>query len=199
MNRFKNYLAGAALIAVVGTFVSSRQATAQGGPNGQGNPVPGSAPVNIVSPLPLPVTGNVDLASGASVNIANPATSPVPVQLGISTRYNRLLLDPSGLDEVVPPIPDGQIFIATYVNVVGRSNNSAVPLTDGFCELLLRTGSSTSRFGSMPILVNRGSVAGSEAAFLPLKAGESLVVQCDSTPSNSLFSAVVGGYFVPAP
>jgi hypothetical protein len=59
MNRFKSYVAGAALLAVVGTFMSSRQATAQSGNGAQGNPVPGSAPVNIVSPLPLPVTGSL--------------------------------------------------------------------------------------------------------------------------------------------
>src|SRR5689334_15405786 len=41
-----------AILTVIATFMNSTQAEAQ-------NPHPGSAPVNIVAPLPLPVSGTV--------------------------------------------------------------------------------------------------------------------------------------------
>jgi len=44
------------------------------------NPSPGSAPVNIVSPLPLPVTGDIRLVPGGSITIANTSSNSVPVQ-----------------------------------------------------------------------------------------------------------------------
>ena len=44
------------------------------------NPIAGSAPVNIVGPLPLPVTGSVNIGAGSSVTVANPQTSPVLVR-----------------------------------------------------------------------------------------------------------------------
>jgi len=44
------------------------------GPANADNPNPGSAPVNIVSPLPLPVTGSVNLA-GLGGDLRNAARS----------------------------------------------------------------------------------------------------------------------------
>jgi hypothetical protein len=81
MNRYKNQLIAAAVLsvlAVIGTIMNSRQASAQdGGP-----------PVTIVSPIPLPVTGSisssvtgtVSLASGASVRVDNTVSDPVRVR-----------------------------------------------------------------------------------------------------------------------
>jgi hypothetical protein len=96
MNRFKNHLIAMAVLsvlAIVGSIMNSHQAAAQGPPNGLA--------VNIVNPLPVPVTGsttvsgtiaatqsgawNVGLTPGASVgitgtpnvNVTNPATAPV--------------------------------------------------------------------------------------------------------------------------
>jgi hypothetical protein len=87
MKRYKNQLIAAAVLsvlAVVGTIMNSRQASAQdGGPN-----------VTIVSPIPLPVTGSVTstvtgtvpvtgtvgLASGASVHVNNTVADPVRVR-----------------------------------------------------------------------------------------------------------------------
>jgi hypothetical protein len=96
MNRFKNHLIAAAVLTVlatIGTIMNSHQAAAQGPPGGMS--------VNIVNPIPLPVTGSVTstvtgtvglasgttvglasgtsvgLAAGASVNVTNPATAPV--------------------------------------------------------------------------------------------------------------------------
>jgi hypothetical protein len=81
MNRYKNHLIIAAVLsvlAVIGTIMNSRQASAQdGGPH-----------VTIDSPIPLPVTGSVTstvtgtvgLASGASVRVNNTVTDPVRVR-----------------------------------------------------------------------------------------------------------------------
>ncbi len=66
MSRFKTLLilaSDVAVLGVVGAIVTSREASAQ-------NPVPGSAPVNIVSPIPLPVTGNVGITGTVSVQDA---------------------------------------------------------------------------------------------------------------------------------
>src|SRR5262245_46094200 len=93
MRRTKSRVAVAVVFAVVGMFMGSPQAMAQS--SAHGNSVPGSAPVSIVSPLPLPVTGsvtvtgNVELVPGGGVNITNPSTSPVPVQFGIDKRYDK--------------------------------------------------------------------------------------------------------------
>jgi hypothetical protein len=59
----KPMLKAALLVAftvVIVVLASSQQATAQ-------NPKPGSAPVNIVGPLPLPVTGSLEV--GGTVNV----------------------------------------------------------------------------------------------------------------------------------
>jgi hypothetical protein len=161
-------------------------------------------PVSLVAPLPLPVTGNVQvtgsvqLTPGGSVNIANPASNPVPVQQGIAKRYNLQLADTSGNgDVVVPPVPAGQTFIVTSFSAIGFSN-VATPLTGGACATRLSVGGSTIILGAMPVQVNGGVVVANETTFLPLSADESLRVFCFSQPGNSFFTVAVGGYFVPA-
>jgi hypothetical protein len=57
MKRFKNHLIAAAVLsvlAIVGTIMNSHQAKAQGPPNGLA--------VNIVNPVPLPVTGSTSVS-----------------------------------------------------------------------------------------------------------------------------------------
>ena len=61
MQRLKQNLlivAGLTVLGITGLFMNSTQVAAQ-------NPNPGSAPVNIVSPLPLPVTGSLNVSGGA--------------------------------------------------------------------------------------------------------------------------------------
>ena len=63
MQRLKQNLlivAAIMVLGITGLLMSSQQAVAQ-------NPKPGSAPVNIVSPLPLPVTGSLEV--GGTVNV----------------------------------------------------------------------------------------------------------------------------------
>lgn len=96
MQTLRNKLIGLAAIgvlAVIGALMNSRQAVAQ-------NPNPGSAPVNIVSPLPLPVTGSTTVSgsvaatqSGAwsvgitgqpiGVNVNNSPLVVLPTHLGV--------------------------------------------------------------------------------------------------------------------
>ena len=60
MQRLKQNLlvvAGLTVLGITGLFMNSTQVAAQ-------NPHPGSAPVNIVSPLPLPVTGSLSVSGG---------------------------------------------------------------------------------------------------------------------------------------
>lgn len=61
MERFKQNLVIAAVfigLGITGLFMNSTQVAAQ-------NPHPGSAPVNIVSPLPLPVSGSLSVSGGS--------------------------------------------------------------------------------------------------------------------------------------
>jgi hypothetical protein len=73
MNRIRPVVIGSALLAttaIAGVLTASSRADAQ-------NPHPGTAPVSIVNPLPLPVTGSVGLTPGSAVTIDNPL--PIPV------------------------------------------------------------------------------------------------------------------------
>src|SRR5262249_39112767 len=72
MKRFKNHLFAAALLsalAIIGAIMNSHQAAAQGPPNGLA--------VNIVNPVPVPVTGSLGITGTPNVPVTNPATTPV--------------------------------------------------------------------------------------------------------------------------
>jgi hypothetical protein len=83
MNKLKTNLVMAAAFAVlviIGTIMNSQHATAQ-------PPVPSDGlAVRLISPLPVPVTGNttvsgtVSLASGATVQVGNTVSNPVRVR-----------------------------------------------------------------------------------------------------------------------
>jgi hypothetical protein len=62
MRTFKKYTISVAVLAsfaIAGTIINPRPAFAQ-------NPKPGSAPVNIVSPLPLPITGSTTVSGSVA-------------------------------------------------------------------------------------------------------------------------------------
>ena len=72
MHAFNQKLLTAAVFTVLGItglFMNSRQAEAQ-------NPFPGAAPVNIVSPLPLPVS----ISGTPTINLTNTAANPLIVR-----------------------------------------------------------------------------------------------------------------------
>ena len=106
MKRFVRLLVvtvGFGVLGFVMSLVPQKNATGAGG-----------APVNIISPVPLPVTGTVaaqqsgdwnvgisnaptvSLASGATVNVGNAASSPVPVQSVEQSAANFVTLDFEG-------------------------------------------------------------------------------------------------------
>jgi hypothetical protein len=127
VNRFKNRLVVVLLFAVVAvavTLLNFRQAAAQTTPPPGG----GSAPVTIVNPIPLPVTGTVGFASGSSINVSNPATSPVFVR-DVDQRDRHPYQDtvsfiqdastcPSNFVCTVTfkPVPAGYRLVITYVS-----------------------------------------------------------------------------------
>jgi hypothetical protein len=113
MTGFKSYVAGAALLAVVGSFMSSRQATAQG----QGNPVPGSAPVNIVSPLPLPVTGSLEVTASldAPLPVVSSIDARIPVQASNTTDCGF-----NACQMLLYTVPEGKRLVVEYVSGTGR-------------------------------------------------------------------------------
>jgi hypothetical protein len=70
MKRYKNQLIAAAVLsvlAVIGTIMNSRQASAQGG----------GPRVTIESPIPLPITGSTTILGTPNVSVTNPPASPV--------------------------------------------------------------------------------------------------------------------------
>jgi hypothetical protein len=85
MNRFKNYLIAAAalsVLAIIGTNMNTQQAAAQGPPNGLA--------VRIVNPVPVPVSGTVNVGNlGATtlpIAVTNfPATQNVNGTVNIGT------------------------------------------------------------------------------------------------------------------
>lgn len=105
MKRFARAIAVALGLVVFGSVVSLvPQKNARGA---------GAAPVNITSPLPLPVTGTVNAAVTGSVNVANTAANPVPVS-GVIAVGNEKTLAGGGF----VPVP-------LEVNVA----NGALPVT----------------------------------------------------------------------
>jgi len=91
MKRFKKHLILAAVLAglaIAGTMMNPHPASA-------GNPVPGSSPVNIVSPVPLPTTvsgpvaatqsgtWNVGVNGTPTVNLAAGTVVSLPTHLGV--------------------------------------------------------------------------------------------------------------------
>jgi hypothetical protein len=143
MKRFKNHLIVAtvlSLLAIAGTIMNSHQAKAQG--------PPGGLAVNIVNPLPVPVTGsttvsgtvaatqsgawNVGITGTPNVNVTNPATAPV-LALDISKSASRhvqldceifsgagsVCTDVAALTPYV--VPPGQNLVVTSVDIVGAA------------------------------------------------------------------------------
>ena len=84
MTRLRHHLVvvvGFVLIAISALVIGSRDAIAQNPQAGAQNPHAGSAPVTIVNPLPVPVTGTVTVDNApTSTTIDNPATNPVLVR-----------------------------------------------------------------------------------------------------------------------
>jgi hypothetical protein len=155
MNKLKNHLIAAAVLsvlAVIGTIMNSHQAAAQGPPNGLA--------VNIVNPVPLPVsgtvTGNVGVTGtvaatqsgtwNVSVNgtpgilIANPATNPVFIrnvdEPGRQPYSEDVVSFCNGSNCVssFSPVPQGKRLVIEHVGGLARPTSAAIVFS--FAELL---------------------------------------------------------------
>jgi hypothetical protein len=119
------------VLGITGLFMNSTQVAAQ-------NPHPGSAPVNIVSPLPLPVTGSLNVSGGSvevsgTVNVRdvdNPAGQPFQFSNQLPTGNFR--------------VPDGKRFVIEYFSA--RAQTTA----DNNCSLAVLTISTQTNTVSFP-------------------------------------------------
>jgi hypothetical protein len=116
-------------VAIIGVTMVSNTAVAQ-------NPNPGSAPVNVVSPLPLPVSGIVGIAPGSSLTIGNPASDPVlirdvdnPVSQPFRHQFDHQLPDgASSITTAFFQVPAGKRLVlddaSVLVDLPGGQNGS---------------------------------------------------------------------------
>lgn len=127
MNKLKTNLvvaAAFAVLAIIGTMMNSQYATAQ--PPGP----PDGLAVRLVSPLPVPVTGNttvsgtVSLASGATVLVGNTVGNPVRVRNvndGIQPfQFHATCTSPAGIlgcSPFGPPVAPGKRLVIEYVSL----------------------------------------------------------------------------------
>jgi hypothetical protein len=119
MNRFKNQLivvAAFTLLAVIGTIMNSRQVEAQGPPNGLA--------VNIVNPIPVPVTGSTTVSGTVAitgqplgVNVNNSPT----VSLTAGTTVLTKNVDEPGASTIPGESEHGRGYGPTYLYILPRA------------------------------------------------------------------------------
>lgn len=148
MRTFKNYLTAAAALALVGLAVSviyPDRASAQGG-----RP---PTPVEIVAPVPVPISGNVGITGTAAVQVGNNAANPVlirnvdnPVKQAV-TFHAEVDLSDGSLGEAnlnAFAVPAGKRLVLEYVSGGAFLQPGQKPLvqvftsfvTSGFFNLL---------------------------------------------------------------
>lgn len=113
-----------AIVVIAGGWIGVAPVLAQ-------NPVPGSAPVNIVGPLPLPVTGTVDVSggtvsvSGGTVSVSGTvavADQSQPINYTFSCGTSAI-----GCGPAIPyQVPAGQLLIIDQVGL----RADGVPVND---------------------------------------------------------------------
>jgi hypothetical protein len=156
MKRFARALAVTFGIAVLGLFVflvPQTNAAADGG-----------APVNIMSPLPLPVTGNVGITGTPTVNANVTLPNPLPVQPVQQSTANFVSLDfeaggyfqvlGSGVDDLTPFKLNGKQFVISDVEwemscLVGCGVGDSVSLQLG--DHAFRSAATYANRGGVPV------------------------------------------------
>ena len=204
MTRLRHHLVvvvGFVLIAVSALVIGSRDAIAQ-------NPNAGSAPVTIVNPLPLPVTGTVTVNNApTSTTIDNPATNPVlvrsvdgelrePVQFrGVTTSFT----GSSGATTFVT-VPADKMLVIEHV-----SASINLPTADGIfgCNLSINELAGDTDFqvchpmGSNPL--NHLYAANAQTKFYVGPGKTVRFVVSAISGQGGFVSAFASGYYVPAP
>ena len=173
------------VVAQIGLAMLAADAGAQ-------NPHPGSAPVNIVGPLPLPVTGNVNVTGSVSV------AQQEPFQFGtVSTSFNT----GSGLATLVV-VPAGKRLV-----IEGVSANINVTQTGGLASVSVNIGGTFDRVntlmcqqqGTSPNNLNHWFFCSTQVK-LHAEPGQTVTFSVSTADSSSggFFRAFASGYFVPA-
>ena len=115
-------------LAAVGVLMTVHQ----GGAQGQGNLVPGSAPVNIVSPLPLPITGSTSVSGTVAVTQSGTWDVRITGRTPYHFRVNGSFDGSSGTTgaEVSHTLPAGKTFEMQHVscsaNIAHETGNPLV-------------------------------------------------------------------------
>jgi hypothetical protein len=173
------------------------------------NPNAGSAPVHIVSPLPLPVTGTLGLEAGSSVEVSNTESSPIPVRVVGQTVEEPfqegtpfVLFSNGGSLTTVVTVPSNKALIIEHisatVNVNSQGGLAAVALNRAgsndndylVCENTGNTGNNLNHFYSCSAQTKFYAAAGQAITF-----GAST---SDSSGTGS-YKVFVTGHYVPAP
>jgi hypothetical protein len=208
-SRFRNHLivaAGFGVLAVIGTITNSSKVVAQQGP-------PNGLAVNIVNPVPVPVTGSLNITgstkvegtvastqSGAwSVGITNPviindASQPFQVQGGC------VAVNAAGCGANLVTVPSGKRAVIEYVSV-----ESFLPAGNALTGVLTLTlaGTTVDHFirSSEPTAIARAISIGQE---LHLYADPGSIIQINvgngaGPLSNQGFNVSLSGHFVNLP
>jgi hypothetical protein len=189
------------VVAVSALVIGSRDVGAQ-------NAVPGSAPVNIVGPLPLPVTGTVTVTNApTSTTVNNPATNPVlvrdvdveqrePVQFrGVTTSFT----GSSGSTSFVT-VPAGKMLVIEHV-----SASINLPTADGLfgCALAIDELAGDTDFQVCHAMgrnaLNFLHAANASTKFYVGPGKTVRFVVSAISGSGGFVSAFASGYYIPAP
>jgi hypothetical protein len=199
-------VAAIAVLAVIGSVMNSRQAAAQGPPNGLA--------VNIVNPLPVPVTGSttvsgtVNLAPGATVTVGNLLTVVSAADLNPYQESKQFSWNTPSCGNVVPsqcnvtfsPVPAGKRLVVQTVSAQVNSlfavefASLSTPSTVSYLPSVLQTTESSS-FG-----VVSGYIIDSQV-LLYFEPGQVPTFSLKAQGNNVSFVNVVSisGHFVQLP
>jgi len=155
-----------------------------------------SIPVQIVSPLPLPVTGSVGV--NGPIQVQQLGAWTFTTQLPIPKRYGPTNIGNQTETEIVPSVAPGATFVATYIHIAGISLNSGSPMVSGSCDAFISAGSTQLAF-LIPLQLVDGALAGNLPLSYPLSTGESLKIFCSGktvTPGPTIsWTVTIAGQF----
>jgi hypothetical protein len=209
---------GFAVLAALAAISIDGQAQGLGPPASAG-----SAPVTIVNPLPVPVSGSVSgsvaitntplpvqgtvgLTSGTVVTIGNTATNPVPVRVDADPRtpfMATVRCDDSSNSEcsaTAEPVPAGKRLILEYVNASMQQPNQTIGV--GIQTMDVRIDGTQTAIRLPATLIGAydktSNYRSSERVLMFVEAGKTLSVRFNGWSSNTSGYALLSGYLVDA-